>query len=281
MTGLTVIGGVVFFCLGAYLFYYAMKRIKMGRQIKDTQKSNIVSLKPGLVEIQGKVEADDAISSPYSNTACVHYRFSATKRQRRPGSNSHIFQDVEIGSGGKGVSFFLKDDTGKVIIDPEKAEILEYKHGKVFKSESGKSTSLKERMKKLKAADEDKYSKAGKPRPFFRKMDSDTPLDIPDDLVEIEPGSDEAKHTHKKYNESWIQEGDDLFIFGNYGFNPEKPGTFCMQKSKGLPFVISGSKEYNVLSSFKREVKNGFLFGTVCIGIGILLFLIGIGSISG
>ena len=233
------------------------------------------------MEIQGKVEAKDAISSPYSNTACVYYRYSATKRKRRPGSDSHVLQDVEIGSGGKGVPFFLKDDTGKVIIDPEEAEILEYKHGKVFKSESGKSASLKERMKKLKAADEDKYSKAGKPRPFFRKMDSGVPLDIPDDLVEIEPGSDEAKHTQKKYHESWIQEGDDLLVFGNYGFNPEKPGTFCMQKSKGLPFIISGSKEYNVLSSFKREVKNGFLFGIVCIGIGILLFLIGIGSISG
>ena len=124
MTGLTVIGGIVFFCLGVYLFYYAMKRIKMGRQIKDTQKSNIVSLKPGLVEIQGKVEADDAISSPYSNTACVHYRFSATKRQRRPSSDSHILQDIEIGSGRKGVPFFLRDDTGRVIIDPEEAEIL-------------------------------------------------------------------------------------------------------------------------------------------------------------
>ncbi|OQY06106.1 MAG: hypothetical protein B6I22_06270 [Desulfobacteraceae bacterium 4572_123] len=281
MTGLTVIGGIVFFCLGVYLFYYAMKRIKMGRQIKDTQKSNIVSLKPGLVEIQGKVEADDAISSPYSNTACVHYRFSATKRQRRPSSDSHILQDIEIGSGRKGVPFFLRDDTGRVIIDPEEAEILEYKHGKVFKSESGKSASLKERMKKLKAADKDKYSKTSKPRPFFRKMDSGTPLDIPDDLVEIEAGSDEAKHTHKKYHESWIQEDDDLFVFGNYGFNPKKPGTFCMQKSKGLPFIISGSKEYSVLSSFKREVKNGFLVGTACIGIGVLLFLIGIGSISG
>lgn len=280
MSGLTVIGGMVFFCLGVYLFYYAIKRVKVGRQVKNMKKSNIVSLNPGLVEIQGKVEAGNAIASPYSNTACVYYRYSATKRQRRQGSDSHLLQDTEIGSGKKGIPFFLTDDTGKVMIDPEKAEILQYTHRKVFKSESGKSASLKERMKKLKAADEAKYSKTGTPRPFFRKMDSGTPLDIPDDLVEIEPGSDEAKHTHKKYHESWIQEGDDLFILGNYGFSPEKPGTFCILKSKGFPFIISTQKEHHVLSSFKRDVKNGFLIGTGCIGIGILLFLIGVGAIS-
>jgi hypothetical protein len=105
---------LLFFSIGFYFF-------KKKQLIADIPTSKIRSIAMGLVEIFGKVIPikKRLLKSPFTEKECVYYQFTI-EEYRSSGKNSHW---VTIKKGEQRDLFYLKDDTGRVLIDPTGANI--------------------------------------------------------------------------------------------------------------------------------------------------------------
>ena len=116
VTGLAFVG----FGLGLYLFFKGFREYRKYRVLADTPEVPIRSVAMGLVEIHGMASGEHQIFSPVSHTPCFYYKVAIEKwieDSNRRGSWSHLL--TEQG----GVCFYLHDETGKVLIDPQGAEL--------------------------------------------------------------------------------------------------------------------------------------------------------------
>jgi hypothetical protein len=104
------------------IFYLGFRNIRLARIVKKTPTTQVVDVRKGFVELKGQVEAvlGRYLHSPVRKVPCVHYH---TKVQRY----------VSSGKGGhwqtvwkreKGVKFLLRDDSGKITVDPMKARMV-------------------------------------------------------------------------------------------------------------------------------------------------------------
>ena len=126
-----------------------------------------------------------------------------------------------------------------------------YPHHKIMKSQSGKRAPLRDRISKLKAADQQKYSD-GQKKPFFRKIEmNDDPLDIPDDLIELIPDSVEAKRAHRTYREEWMHSGDYVLHIGLGNRNDGTEIIIC-KPNKSTPLLISSKGRKSRPVHFKK-----------------------------
>lgn len=103
LTGLCFLGGFHF--------------LKLKRHVENTPTSKTRSLSMGLVELQGRAVRKYALVSPVGQLPCVYYRL---RKYRRDSKNNWRLSDV-TDSGH--VPFYLEDETGKVIIDPDGASV--------------------------------------------------------------------------------------------------------------------------------------------------------------
>lgn len=120
-----VLAGLVLFAIG--LYFYKKKQV-----IADTPTSKIRSVAIGLVELVGQVIPiqERMFKSPFTDKDCVYYRYTI-EEYRSNGKNSSW---VTIKNGEQKDLFYLKDDTGTILIDPTGAHIeakqdFEYQSG--------------------------------------------------------------------------------------------------------------------------------------------------------
>jgi len=109
------------FVLGIILFIMGFKWLKFKRMIENIPTSKVRSIAMGLVEISGTVlpAKKNILKSPFSNRDCVYYRFTI-EEYRQEGKHSRW---VTKKRGEKSTHFFLQDETGKVLVDANGAEI--------------------------------------------------------------------------------------------------------------------------------------------------------------
>ena len=105
---------------GLFCLWAAFRRHSFIKMIIQYPKMDLGSIKEGPVNIFGKITAHEKnLTSPVSETECVFYNLKLEQEsrfRRRKGSlNSFrkVFEDE------KSVSFYLEDDTGKLLVDPE------------------------------------------------------------------------------------------------------------------------------------------------------------------
>lgn len=107
---------------GVWLLYRGFVYLNRKRFIQNIPTSKIDSIAIGMVEIQGRSfpSTDKPLSSPYSKKDCVFYYFAVQefKQTSRGGNTWHT-----ISKGSSGVPFYVDDDSGRVLVDPMKAEI--------------------------------------------------------------------------------------------------------------------------------------------------------------
>jgi len=110
------------FIIGFIVFLYAFKKLKLKRNIEDTPTSKIRSIAMGRVEIKGNVVKRKKILSPFSKKECIYYKWSVEyyvpHRYRGGGYWSTLKK------GEKRESFYLEDETGRVIVDPTGAKLI-------------------------------------------------------------------------------------------------------------------------------------------------------------
>lgn len=110
--------------LGA--FYAIFRFVHRARLIEDTPTSKIRSASQGYVELSGFAELmpGDPILAPLTGTRCTWYEFKVEeKREHYDSRGNRKTSWHTINSGTSDELFFLQDDTGQCVIDPEGAEV--------------------------------------------------------------------------------------------------------------------------------------------------------------
>ncbi len=110
-----VIGGVVG-------FFFGFNRLKRKRMIENIPTSTVRGMAMGEVELIGQAEPyQRPLTGPFSNSPCVYYKYRI--EEYRSSKNSSRW--VTISKGDSAASpFYLKDETGRVLVAPAKAEML-------------------------------------------------------------------------------------------------------------------------------------------------------------
>ncbi|MDD5491174.1 MAG: hypothetical protein PHV60_00640, partial [bacterium] len=112
---------VLFSGVGVWMFFDGFKKLRRKRLIENIPTSKIRSMAMGLVELQGKAEQwMYSIKGPLSGRNCVFYKY-LIERYERHGKNSSW---VKVADGGSYDNLFhLDDTTGKVLVNPKRAEL--------------------------------------------------------------------------------------------------------------------------------------------------------------
>jgi len=104
---------------GAYLFYRGFRLLQRKRLILNTPASKIRSASMGLVEINGLAVGPYTMMAPITGVPCYYFRTTAWQWQQR-GKNSEW---VRVADESLHVPFFLDDNSGRVLVDPQGAEM--------------------------------------------------------------------------------------------------------------------------------------------------------------
>jgi hypothetical protein len=110
------------FGAGIWIFFKGFREFRKYRVLADTPEIPIRSMPMGLVEIHGQaVEAADLLSSPVTRTSCCLYKVDIERWKRNEkGSGGHwVHHRTDI----QGLPFYLQDASGKVLVQPQEAEL--------------------------------------------------------------------------------------------------------------------------------------------------------------
>lgn len=110
---------VVGFFIGIGMFFKGFKTLKRKRLMEGTPTSKVRSLAMGFVEVYGEALPAEGklLKSPFSGQDCFYYHY--TIEEQRRSKNRTYWHTVKKES--LGVNFYLQDDTGKVVVNPFKA----------------------------------------------------------------------------------------------------------------------------------------------------------------
>ncbi|MGA8493028.1 MAG: GIDE domain-containing protein [Terriglobales bacterium] len=104
---------------GVYVFYRGFRLLQRKRLILNTPASKIRSAALGLVEINGLAVGPYTLTAPITGLPCFYFHSTAWQWQQR-GRNT---QWVKVAEERLHVPFFLDDNTGRVLVDPQGAEM--------------------------------------------------------------------------------------------------------------------------------------------------------------
>lgn len=235
---------------GIFFFFRGLLSLRDKRLVENMPTSKVRSLAMGLVEIFGQVLPAErmVMKSPFSNRDCVYYRYTV-EELRSSGKNSHW---VTIKKDEKRMPFFLKDETGAVLIDP-----------------SGARFGI------------------GRDNQFDSKWGKDPPEQVKKFMASQGLNFEGLFGVNKtmKYTEWFLEPGDKLYIMGVAQDNPHvdegsaKNSVEDVMIGKGEHekiFYISDREERDILKKLKWQVNLGVFGGgflaVACMAV-ILLYL--------
>jgi hypothetical protein len=107
------------FGFGIFSFFRGFKIYREYRILADTPETPIRSIPMGLVQVHGKALGDQTITAPVTQTPCYFYKVEVEQYHvdsKGNGGWRHYATDLN------GVTFYVEDPTGKVLINPHNAE---------------------------------------------------------------------------------------------------------------------------------------------------------------
>jgi hypothetical protein len=107
------------FGFGLFSFFRGFKIYREYRLLEDTPEIPIRSIPMGLVQVHGKALGDQTVTAPVSQTPCFFYKVEVEQYHvdsKGNGGWRNYATDIN------GVSFYVEDATGKVLINPFNAE---------------------------------------------------------------------------------------------------------------------------------------------------------------
>jgi uncharacterized protein YjeT (DUF2065 family) len=238
----TFIIGFVLILTGIILFLVALYVQKKKRLITDTPTSKIRSLAMGLVEIFGQVIPfhKRVFKSPFTNKDCVYYKYTI-EELRSNGKNSHW---VTIKKDEHKTLFYLKDETGMVLVDPTSAQIEAKKD---FEFQSGFRKDPPEQVIQFLSA---------------HKLSYEGFLGLNKTL---------------RYRETIIVPDDTLYIMGTAGENPYKKEGQINQVDSIMIQKGTVEKQYYISDKSEKQIVRQLTLATyITGGCGIILMIVGI-----
>jgi hypothetical protein len=104
---------------GVYLFVLGFKMLQRKRLILNTPTSKIRSASLGLVEISGLAVGPYTLAAPVTGVPCYFYRTQAWELRKSGKSNEW----QQIADESLHVPFYLDDNTGRLLVNPQGAEL--------------------------------------------------------------------------------------------------------------------------------------------------------------
>lgn len=262
--------------LGWLMLYGAVIKFRELNWVRNTPTSKIRSLAMGMVEIKGRPEKyNEEFESPFSKTRCLLYRYVIKKYVTTDDDSK--WKTLETGM--KISKFYVNDDTGKVLIDPEGAEIeLSDKNKNTYKfsRDEEKTQEIKDFLEKRKKIFPDKQGLN-----LSGMAELGTAGDIR--LGDIEDKIDNEDRT--KYIEEYLPiESEDIYIIGKALerediSSKENIKNIVINKDDDTPiFKITTKKEKNIISSSYKKSIMGTIVGIIfsIAGFAALLIIAGI-----
>ena len=117
---------------GIFLFVRGFSMLRCKRIIMNTPASKVRSASMGLVEISGMAKGPQTIPAGITGEACFYYRAMAWQL-RQSGRNREW---KKVADESLYVPFFVEDNTGHVLVDPQGAELDIHRN---FKDQIGDS----------------------------------------------------------------------------------------------------------------------------------------------
>ena len=132
---------------GVALFFQGFRMLRYKRLILNTPFSKIRSASIGLVELSGMPTGPQTISAAITGDPCYYYRVKAW--QWVGSGNDHKWEQVLDES--LSVPFFLDDSTGKVLVNPQGADLDVHRSfsDEVQTSRFGKGSLIPENIQKF------------------------------------------------------------------------------------------------------------------------------------
>ena len=231
-------GGIVIFILGLVWF-------RQRRMIENIPTSKIRSLAMGLAEVYGQVVPNKILlKGPFSSDDCVYYKYQV--QELRHTKNSSYWATIK--KGEERVNFYLKDETGSVLVDPNGASI-----------------------------------DIAKDHEFGSGWGSDPPQKVLQFLEEkgVRHESFFGMNKQMRFMESSIEPGDKLYVLGTAGDNPfveeatakHSAEDVMMQKGRFERFYyISDKAEKDILSRLMWKSLGG-IFGGIALIVGCMALI--------
>jgi len=245
--GKVFVYSVAGFVWGTFMFVKSFKSFKEKKMIESTPTSKVRGIAMGQVELQGTVIENKAelVTAPFSKKQ-VAYCYYTIEEYRSSGKSSRW---VTIQSGTIGKYFFLKDNTGAVLVDPKgaKADLP-----KVYETKS-LTQSIIDSLKG--------YGISHKGLIFNKNL---------------------------RFREYSLKQDDKIYIMGYAGDNPfvedgssdKNELDIMIQKGNSDFYYISNKSEKEVLDKFGWKVFGG-MFGGGALMIICLFFVSIVISIGG
>ena len=101
---------------GGYLFFLGFRIWRRLRLMQDTPTSKIRSLALGRVELKGRAVAQTLLEAPITSTSCVYFHYRIAENR------GNSWATLAKGESAR-PAFFLEDETGRVLVDPEGAKM--------------------------------------------------------------------------------------------------------------------------------------------------------------
>ena len=232
--------------IGIFLLVYGFIVLKQKRLVENIPTSKIRSIAMGLAEITGTVKEIKTVKSPLAQKACVYFDYHV-QEHRGSGKSSRW---VTLRKGKHIELFYLEDETGKVMIDMNKADVNLYK-------------DIKESSSLFK----------GKPN---AKM-----------MAFLEKEGLRATNLfgitkQMRFDEHFIEPKDKLYILGNAMDNPyveegsgvkNEEDIIIGKGPKGSYFTVSDKEEKQVLNRLKLKFGLLLAFGLFLTILGIILLI--------
>jgi hypothetical protein len=119
MNGKIEPGLIVGVCAGIYLFCRGFRLLQRGRLILNTPFSKVRSASLGLVEVSGLAAGPYTIPAPITAMPCYYYRTLVWQMKQEGRSKEW----VKVVDESLHLAFYLDDNTGRMLINPQGAEI--------------------------------------------------------------------------------------------------------------------------------------------------------------
>ncbi len=113
---------VVGFFFGLFMFYKGFRQFRNYLLLADTPEIAIRSIPMGFGEVHGKAQGEKTLQSPISHTPCFVYKVVIQRWNNDSGKDDDGYW-VPHQVDWDGVGFHLTDDTGKVLVDAQGAEL--------------------------------------------------------------------------------------------------------------------------------------------------------------
>lgn len=217
--------------IGGFVLWRGVLAKQKVKVITDTPTSQVSRIRPGIVEVKGKVRCGGPpVQSPMTGQNCVYFRFHVEEYRKnynnKGGSWRTVINDI------KQAGCILSDGTGDVRVNLLEAELL------LKPDHHAKSGTFNDAPPELEATLQ-RYGNSSQGFIFNKAM---------------------------RYTETVLHEGDEVYALGTA--SPHQSGGY--QLSKGTDFfIVSDESEEQVLSHFNKWGIGLFITGGLLAVAGI------------